>query len=82
MKETIEAIYENGVLRPLSKLQILEGQRIWLTVEKTEEKSPDIDENGTKKRYDFTDLAGCLSSNDRFAADPVDVQREFRDEWS
>lgn len=81
MKETIEAIYENGVLRPLRKLAVLEGQRIRLTVETADVEPAGTDGTGSAS-YDFSDLAGCLSSNPRFAVDPVAVQRELRDEWS
>jgi len=81
MKETIDAIYENGVLRPLRKLSMSEGQRLRLTVEPTKAEPVDEAERGTR-RYVLAGLAGCLSSHPRFADDPVGVQRELRDEWS
>jgi predicted DNA-binding antitoxin AbrB/MazE fold protein len=40
MSNSVEAIYENGILRPLSKLPIAEGERVIITVHplpKTEE---------------------------------------------
>jgi predicted DNA-binding antitoxin AbrB/MazE fold protein len=76
MRETIDAIYENGVLRPLHKLSMHEGQRVRLSME-----SKSGDEASTKAVYDFSDLAGCLRSSPRFSADPVATQRELRDEW-
>ena len=35
MSETVEAIYENGVFKPLSSPNISEGQHVRLTVETT-----------------------------------------------
>jgi len=32
MEEVIEAIYENGVLRPLKKLNLKEGERVRLKI--------------------------------------------------
>ena len=40
MKETVDAVYENGVLRPLRKLSMHEGQRIRIIVEKTTSVEP------------------------------------------
>ena len=37
MGEIVEAIYENGVLKPLKKLNLKEGERVKLKIEK---KSP------------------------------------------
>ncbi len=39
MKETIEAIYENGIFRPLTRPLLPEGKRIKLTMESA------VDEN-------------------------------------
>ena len=81
MKETIDAIYENGVLRPLAKLSMREGQRIKIVVE--EETSGDFAKTDVKKgRRELSELAGCLSSSPRFSADPLATQKELRDEWS
>jgi predicted DNA-binding antitoxin AbrB/MazE fold protein len=77
MKETIDAIYENGVLRPLRKLAMHEGQRVRLSME-----SKSDGEASAKAVYDFSELAGCLRSSPRFSADPVVAQKELRDEWS
>jgi predicted DNA-binding antitoxin AbrB/MazE fold protein len=81
MKETVEAVYENGLLRPLRRLQMLEGQRIRVTLEDGGNHD-DASPKGSKGRYDFSDLAGCLSSSPRFSADPVATQKELRNEWS
>ena len=33
MQQTLEAVYENGVFRPLEKIEMAEGQQVWLIVE-------------------------------------------------
>jgi predicted DNA-binding antitoxin AbrB/MazE fold protein len=78
MKETIEAIYEKGVLRLLKKLSIPEGRRIKVTLEsQKEEDAPADGSNG----YDFSDLAGSLKDSPRFSGDPLAIQKAMRDEW-
>ena len=41
MKETLEAVYENGVLRPLQPLALAEQQRVTITID--EEAAPPLD---------------------------------------
>jgi len=41
MSETVEAIYENGVFKPLRLPKVSEGQHVRLTVETTLETAPD-----------------------------------------
>ena len=41
MKQTLEAIYENGVFRPLKSLKLSEGQQVWLMVETNLEGTPE-----------------------------------------
>ncbi|HAA28862.1 MAG TPA: hypothetical protein DCE56_15730 [Cyanobacteria bacterium UBA8553] len=41
MKQTLEAIYENGVFRPLKSLKLSEGQQVWLMVETNLERTPE-----------------------------------------
>jgi predicted DNA-binding antitoxin AbrB/MazE fold protein len=77
MKESIEAIYENGVLRPLEKLSILEGQKIRIIVERDDDQPANVEGTEEVKRYDFSDLVGRLS----WVGDPVAEQRRLRDEW-
>ena len=36
MYKTIEAVFENGVIRPLERLGLLESQKIKVTIETTE----------------------------------------------
>ena len=70
MKETFEAVYERGVLRPLRPLGAREGQRLRVSIEP---------EPGEVDRIpcDLTDLVGRLT----WRGDPVDEQRKLRDEW-
>ena len=41
MTETVTAIYENGVLRPLRKLNLRERQTVEVTITSSDEPSPD-----------------------------------------
>lgn len=41
MKQTINAIYENGVFRPLKSPDISEGQQVRLIVETTSDPTPE-----------------------------------------
>ena len=41
MSETLEAIYENGVFKPLKAPRISEGQHVRLTVETASEAAPE-----------------------------------------
>ena len=41
IKQTLEAIYENGVFRPLKSLKLSEGQQVWLMVETNLERTPE-----------------------------------------
>jgi len=72
MKETFEAIYEKGVLRPLRKLTAREGQRVRVSIEA----EPDAAEQ-TRAAYDFSDLVGRLT----WTGDAVAEQRKLRNEW-
>ena len=42
MRETIDAVYESGVFRPLSKPAVADGQKVRLVVD-TQAGSPDLD---------------------------------------
>jgi predicted DNA-binding antitoxin AbrB/MazE fold protein len=41
MSETLEAIYENGVFKPLKAPRISEGQHVRLTIETASEATPE-----------------------------------------
>ncbi|MGB3309265.1 MAG: antitoxin family protein [Nodosilinea sp.] len=41
MQQVVEAVYENGVLRPLVSLKLLEGQEVQLIIRSTDELEPD-----------------------------------------
>ncbi len=74
MKETVDAIYENGVLRPLRKLRILDGERIRVTVETAHEQG-EKPEKGAENPFTVVRraLSGCSGSLvDDLAADRED----------
>ena len=75
MKETIDAIYENGVLRPLRKLHILDGKRIRVTVE-TENEDDQAPDLGAMSSFNMVRraLSGCSGS----LADDLAADREDR----
>ena len=73
MRETIDAIYENGVLRPLGKLSMHEGQRVRLLLE-----SKPSEDHSADTSYDFSDLVGRLT----WKGDALAEQKRMRDEWS
>jgi predicted DNA-binding antitoxin AbrB/MazE fold protein len=78
MKQTMDAIYENGLLRPLRKIEATEGQRIRVTVETADDGPAGTDGSDGQKHHDFSDLAGKL----KWEGDSLDVQRKLRDEWA
>ena len=41
MKQTLDAVYENGVFRPLKRPKISEGQQVRLVVETPSKESPE-----------------------------------------
>ena len=41
MKATVEAVFENGVFKPVSRPQIPEGERVRITVERLGQPTPD-----------------------------------------
>ena len=45
MMQTVDAVFENGVLRPLSELPLTHGQQVRITVEpKTQRPIPSVDQ--------------------------------------
>jgi predicted DNA-binding antitoxin AbrB/MazE fold protein len=72
MRQVIEAIFENGLLKPLRKLHLPEGRHVNVILETDEDSAADA--GGS---YNFSDLAGKLSWN----GDAVEAQRRIRDEW-
>lgn len=82
MKQTLEAIYKRGMLKPLKRLSLPEGGRVIISVEAVDETETGPTEESSSavsrdKKYDFSDLLGILS----WKGDPVKRQREIRDEW-
>ncbi|MCK9462261.1 MAG: antitoxin family protein [Proteobacteria bacterium] len=75
MRETIDAIYENGVLRPLHKLSMTEGQRIRIVLERASKDEPsDADESESE-------WLRAVSRNPAFAflSDPEEDIYTFED---
>lgn len=84
MKETIDAIYENGLIRPLRKLTLSEGRRIRVTLETKAEETDHASEAETEVEISekLDCLAGSLKDSPRFASDPLLIQKMLRDEWT
>jgi hypothetical protein len=76
MKETFDAIYENGVLRPLRNLPAREGQRVRVSLEDDLQAASGGD-GPSRGSYDFSDLIGRLV----WRGDPLAEQKRIRDEW-
>ena len=76
MKETFEAIFENGVLRPLRSLRAREGQRVRVSLEDDAQFSRGDGELAAAS-YDFSDLIGRLT----WRGDALSEQKRIRDEW-
>jgi predicted DNA-binding antitoxin AbrB/MazE fold protein len=84
MRSEIEAIYENGTLRPIRAIPLRNGARVLVTIET-------VDECGTKRipgeevareEGDLLRFFGSLKGSALCTADPVETQRRLRDEWS
>ncbi len=65
MALTIEAVYENGVLKPVQPLPMFtEGTRIWLTLH------TDAEEDRVRKAYGLLGWTGDAETVHRVALDP------------
>jgi predicted DNA-binding antitoxin AbrB/MazE fold protein len=65
MSLTVEAIYENGVLKPVQPLPaIQEGARVWLTLH------VDAEEDRVSKAYGLLGWTGDADTVRRVALDP------------
>jgi predicted DNA-binding antitoxin AbrB/MazE fold protein len=82
MKETVDAIYENGVLRPLKRLSLQNGRKLRITFESPADEAAVEDNDGEDAVLDIVRLAGSLSGSPRFSDDPLTLQKKMRDEWS
>ncbi len=84
MKETIDAIYENGIIRPLRKLTLSDGLRIRVTLDTKAEDTEQALESETDVAMSkkLTGLAGSLKDSPRFSSDPLLIQKMLRDEWN
>ena len=75
LKQQIEAIYENGVLRPLKPLELEDQQRVRITIENGDPLADlvdtELEDRGKKrlnfrKRYDRNGLQPTCNLNARF----------------
>jgi predicted DNA-binding antitoxin AbrB/MazE fold protein len=65
MSLTVEAVYENGVLKPVSQLPLIaEGKRVWLTLH------IDAEEDAVKRSYGLIGWTGDAETVERVALDP------------
>ena len=65
MPLTVEAIYENGVLKPVQPLPVMqEGARLWLTLHVAAEENP------ADKAYGLLGWTGDAETVRRVALDP------------
>jgi predicted DNA-binding antitoxin AbrB/MazE fold protein len=65
MALTIEAIYENGVLKPVRQLPVIaEGKHVWLTLH------IDAEEDPVKRSYGLIGWTGDAETVRRVALDP------------
>jgi predicted DNA-binding antitoxin AbrB/MazE fold protein len=72
MKETFEAVWSRGALRPLRRTAGRDGQRVRVSIEPEGE-----DGDAPGRTYDFSDLAGKLT----WEGDALEEQERMRDEW-
>ena len=70
MSVTVEAVYENGVLKPLTPLPCKQGERVRLDVTSLE--SPLL------KAYGIMSLKGTADEAEHFALDPELLPEESR----
>ena len=62
MPLTVEAVYENGVLKPVQPLPLKEHERVQVTIASTT--------NWVQETYGICGWKGTAAEADRFAADP------------
>ena len=86
MQKTFEAVYENGVLRPLETLAISDSQHLLVTISDVPATAPDVagyfeaDEWEAAKRDDISldEVRRALASIPGSLADAVIASREER----
>lgn len=70
MKQTIEAIYIDGVLKPTTELPLRENQRVRLTVET-------IDDNSSDREAAVARLKAGIASMQFFSEGPLPTRDEL-----
>jgi len=77
MYQAIEAVSRSGNIYPLEPIEFEENEQlIVLRISKKWEK-----ETTSSSKNDWRKFAGMLKESSAFSGDPVDIQREMRDEW-
>ena len=71
MSQTINAVYDGKVLRPLEQPNLPKNSSVVLEIKEVHQQKK------SEKRYNLSDLAGEL----KWQGDPVDEQRKLRNEW-
>jgi predicted DNA-binding antitoxin AbrB/MazE fold protein len=82
MKETIDVVFENGLLRPLRKLSLSEGRKIRVTLDAAIDDQSAEDKQNSISATDLAELAGSLKNSPLFNEDPLVIQKNLRDEWT
>lgn len=78
MLQTVEAIVEiDGKVRLLEAVHPRQSMRALLTLLGPVEPAP----APTQTQTDLHTFAGVLKNSPAFSGDPVQIQRELRDEW-
>ena len=75
-KETLEAIYENGVFRPLKRPKVGEGQQVRLTVEETSSRMRPADILGLAAQVYQGLSEGEIAEVEKIALDRRDFFRD------
>ena len=76
MTMQIEAIYENGVLRPVNPIELPEGQHLQLILV-----TSDNDQSAKKEAGDITRFFGTASLNNPTGADNESIDRDLAIEY-
>lgn len=75
MTKQIEAVYENGVLRPVQRIELSEGERLGLVLIRREGEKPDRNGKG-----DITRFFGSASLGHPTGVDSESIDRDLAHE--
>ncbi|GEM_PF-3871454 len=79
--ETITAIYEHGILRPLQPLHLNESERVQIQIEAVREPS-EMPAQDRLERSTLLAFAGCIHSGNAQSADNDLIDIELADEYA